>query len=127
MQVLAETCAIKFLNPGSRSGMRGQELHPGDRDSAERPWGLAAERHRVNQPTRSIVTDSSTTSLCGLSCVLRATLEILSTTSCPSTTSPKMVCLPVSHDVGATVMKNWQPLVLGPELAIASLPGLSKL
>ena len=27
-----------------------------------------------------------------------------------------------SHGVGATVMKNWLPLVLGPELAMDSLP-----
>jgi len=40
----------------------------------------------------------------------------------PSTTSPKMVCLPVSQLVSATVMKNWLPLVFGPELAMASLP-----
>jgi hypothetical protein len=37
-----------------------------------------------------------------------------------------MVWLPVSHGVGATVMKNWQPFVFGPEFAIASLPVLSK-
>ena len=36
-----------------------------------------------------------------------------------------MVCLPVSHCVGAMVMKNCEPLVLGPEFAMASLPGLS--
>ena len=41
--------------------------------------------------TRSIVTDSSTTGLCGLSCALRATLEMPVTISWPSTTSPKMV------------------------------------
>ena len=35
-----------------------------------------------------------------------------------------MVCLPVSQLVSVTVMKNWLPLVLGPELAMASLPGL---
>ena len=49
-----------------------------------------------------MTTDSSTTGLCGLSCELRGTLEILVTMSCPSTTSPKMVWLPVSHGVGAT-------------------------
>src|SRR5256885_10984363 len=41
--------------------------------------------------TLSIFTDFSTTSLCGLSCPLRGTPVILFTTSCPSTTSPKMV------------------------------------
>src|SRR5581483_10432798 len=76
---------------------------------------------------RSIVTDCTTMSLVGLSCRFRGRLVILSTTSCPSTTSPKMVCLPVSHVVGATVMKNCDPFVFGPALAIASFPGLSNL
>jgi hypothetical protein len=43
----------------------------------------------------------------------------------PSTTSPKIVCLPFSHSVGASVMKNWLPLVFGPRLAMASNPGRS--
>ena len=43
---------------------------------------------------RSIVSDVIATSLFGRSCRLRATFEIFSTISCPSTTSPKMVCLP---------------------------------
>jgi len=29
---------------------------------------------------------------------------------------PKIVCLPVSHSVGATVMKNWEPFVPLPRL-----------
>lgn len=48
-----------------------------------------------------------------------------SATSCPSTTSPKIECLPVSHLVGATVMKNWLPLELGPAFAMAKYPGPS--
>ena len=32
-----------------------------------------------------------------------------------------------AHVVGATVMKNCEPLVLGPALAMASLPALSSL
>src|SRR5215831_3025117 len=76
---------------------------------------------------RSMVTDCSTTSLLGRSWRPRGTVEILSTTSCPSTTSPKMVCLPVSQVVGATVMKNCEPFVFGPAFAMASLPGLSNL
>ena len=35
--------------------------------------------------------------------------------------------LPVNQVVGATVMKNCEPLVLGPALAMASLPALSSL
>ena len=43
-----------------------------------------------------------------------------SMTSAPSMTSPKIVCLPLSHGVGATVTKNCEPFVPGPELAMAS-------
>ena len=31
---------------------------------------------------------------------------------------PKTACFPSSHEVGARVIKNWEPLVSGPELAI---------
>ena len=41
-------------------------------------------------------------------------------------TTPKMVCLLSSHGVGPTVMKNCDPLVPGPVLAIASRYGRSK-
>ena len=39
--------------------------------------------------------------------------------SYPLMTSPKMVCFILSQGVGTVVIKNWLPLVLGPELAIA--------
>src|ERR1035437_60431 len=39
---------------------------------------------------------------------------------------PKIVCLPLRWGVGTSVMKNCEPLVLGPLLAIASRPGWSK-
>ena len=42
----------------------------------------------------------------------------------PSTTSPKTTCLPSSHEVTTVVMKNWDPLVLGPALADERSPGL---
>lgn len=38
---------------------------------------------------------------------------------------PKTVCLPFSHDVMTVVMKNWEPLVLGPALAMLSNPATS--
>ena len=41
----------------------------------------------------------------------RALAAIASTTSMPSTTSPKLVCLPSSQGVGTWVMKNCEPLV----------------
>ena len=56
--------------------------------------------------------------------LLVAVRPIFSTTSIPSTTSPKMLCLLSSHGVAASVMKNWLPLVFGPALAIESRPGL---
>eukprot|EP00955_Chlamydomonas_euryale_P014031 151325-Chlamydomonas_euryale.AAC.10 len=34
-------------------------------------------------------------------------------------------CFPSSHDVFAVVMKNWEPLVLGPALAMDRYPGRS--
>ena len=37
-------------------------------------------------------------------------------------TRPKMVCLPSSHGVGARVMKNCDPFVLGPLLAMERIP-----
>ena len=43
-----------------------------------------------------------------------------------SDTSPKMVCLRLSHAVVPTVMKNCEPLVLAPALAMANRYGRSK-
>ena len=64
----------------------------------------------------------STSGLVGRSCASVATAPILLTTSIPAQTRPKIVCLPSRNGAGASVMKNWDPLVLGPELAIASTP-----
>ena len=43
----------------------------------------------------------------------------------PSRTSPKTTWCPLSHGVDLNVMKNCDPLVFGPELAIESKNGLS--
>lgn len=43
---------------------------------------------------------------------------ILSTIAFPSTTLPKTQCLPSSQGQSTKVMKNWDPLVLGPALAM---------
>ena len=40
-------------------------------------------------------------------------------------TRPKTVCLLSSQGVGTVVMKNWDPLVPGPELAMESVKGRS--
>ncbi|KAH0463640.1 hypothetical protein IEQ34_008222 [Dendrobium chrysotoxum] len=44
-------------------------------------------------------------------------------TSKPSTTCPKTTCFPSSQDVFSVHMKNWDPLVLGPALAMDRIPG----
>src|SRR5581483_1543073 len=77
--------------------------------------------------TRSIVIVFTTKSFNGLSCLFLGAFTIFSTTFSPSTSSPKIVCLPVNHSVGAMVIKNCEPFVFGPAFAIASLPGLSNL
>ena len=41
-------------------------------------------------------------------------ISIFLTTSMPSTTCPKTTCLPSRNAVGTVVMKNCEPLVLGP-------------
>ena len=43
--------------------------------------------------------------------------------SIPSTTEPNTTCLPSSHSVFTVQMKNCDPLVLGPALAIERIPG----
>src|SRR5215469_16844491 len=50
--------------------------------------------------------------------------SIVFTRSRPSMTSPKTTCLPSSQPVLTVVMKNCEPLVLGPALAMDSRPGL---
>jgi len=65
-------------------------------------------------------TDSITTGSRGRSRASRSTVEIRSATSCPVVIRPKTVCFPSSHGhASAVTMKNWEPFVFGPELAIA--------
>ena len=80
----------------------------------------------ASPPPRCTVTDSIVTSSTGLSWLPVFIRLIRSTTSAPSMTSPKMVCFPLSHGVGTTVMKNCEPLVPGQAFAIASRYGRSK-
>lgn len=47
------------------------------------------------------------------------------TTPIPFNTCPKTTCLPSKCGVGTVVMKNWEPFVLGPALAMLSKPTLS--
>src|SRR5205085_3388664 len=68
-------------------------------------------------------TDSIRTSASGRSCMSVSTWEIVSTTSMPDVTCPKTVCSPSSQgQASAVTMKNCEPFVFGPALAIASAP-----
>ncbi len=49
--------------------------------------------------------------------------SIALTTSIPFNTRPNTTCLPSSHGVLTVVMKNCEPLVLGPALAMLNNPG----
>ena len=35
---------------------------------------------------------------------------------------PNIACFPSSHCVGASVIKNWEPFVFGPEFAMDNIP-----
>ena len=55
--------------------------------------------------------------------ILSPCLIALTTFCVSSITRPKTECLPSSQGVATCVMKNCEPLVFGPELAIDSTPG----
>ena len=65
------------------------------------------------------------TSSKGLSFLSVRTFSSAMTTSEPLVTRPKTVCLPSSRGIAAVVMKNCEPLVLGPQLAIDTVNGRS--
>src|SRR5699024_2981674 len=108
--------------------------HIGDPVRMARTDRLRGVRIRVSRHVvySSMVTRSITTGSRGRSRPSVSTAPILSTTALDSSsaTSPKTVCLPNSHGVGATVMKNCEPLVplpmRTPAFAIASLYGSLK-
>jgi len=75
----------------------------------------AAAGREVGARAQSLISTLSIESPCA----------IASTTSWPSRTWPKTPCLPSRWGVATWVMKNWDPLVLGPALAIDSRPGAS--
>lgn len=62
------------------------------------------------------------TSSRGRSWALVSTMASLPSTAMPWDTLPKMLCFPSSHCAGASVRKNWLPLVSGPALAMAKMP-----
>lgn len=51
-----------------------------------------------------------------------STIPIRFTTCIPVYTLPNIACFPSNHCVGANVMKNCEPFVSGPELAIERIP-----
>lgn len=61
----------------------------------------------------------------GLSLWSVFTFSIAVQTSIPFVTRPNTVCLLSSHGVGTVVIKNCDPLVLGPAFAIETVNGLS--
>ena len=70
---------------------------------------------REDEPLQPSSTRSIVTSSCGRSIPSRGSCEIVSTTSIPSVTFPKTVCLPSSQEAASAVtMKNWLPFVFGP-------------
>lgn len=77
--------------------------------------------HRPSSPcsTRALIILTSSS---GLSSAPVLTKPSFFTVLSPLFTRPKMVCFPSNHGVGASVMKNCDPLVLGPELAILRIP-----
>ena len=48
--------------------------------------------------------------------------SIFWTTEIPEITFPKTTCFPSSQSVFSVVMKNWEPFVPGPELAMDNVP-----
>merc|ERR1712172_337738 len=72
--------------------------------------------------TSSPPQSTMTTSLFGLSLPSVGFFSTARTTSIPFTIFPNTTCLPSSHEVFFTVMKNWEPLVSLPALAIDSHP-----
>ena len=48
--------------------------------------------------------------------------SIFLTTSNPSTTLPKTTCLPSNQGVSTVQIKNWDPFVFGPALAMDKIP-----
>mmetsp|Transcript_18963 Transcript_18963/g.22697 ORF Transcript_18963/g.22697 Transcript_18963/m.22697 type:complete len:226 (+) Transcript_18963:230-907(+) len=87
--------------------------------------GWNAALHRSTQKILYISPHSeTTTAIFGLLPWPVLTFSILRTTSSPSPiTRPNTTCFPSNQSVFAQEMKNWQPFVLGPLLAMESSPG----
>ena len=81
----------------------------------------------IGWPSFTMVTFFRITGSRGLSFAFRSTRAIDFTTSTlDSSHCPKMLYFWFRSSSGASVMKNCEPFVFGPELAMASRPGTSK-
>ena len=78
---------------------------------------ITATSHSATSP------QSSTTILAEVFPLLEPKLSAFLITSIPSTTDPKTTCFPSNHSVLTVQIKNCEPFVLGPALAIDRIPG----
>merc|ERR1719272_1198044 len=79
--------------------------------------------HRSNTVYMSISPESLMTTSLEVEPDCDPTFSTAFTTSIPSEIRPKTTCLPSSHDVLMVQMKNCEPLVFGPALAMERSPG----
>lgn len=87
-------------------------------------WLIDAVQYHgtTSSPSSIILAFNILTWSTGLSSAPVLTSPIRCTTLSPLFTLPKIVCFPSSQGVGARVMKNWLPFVLGPLFAILKMP-----
>mmetsp|Transcript_8347 Transcript_8347/g.27546 ORF Transcript_8347/g.27546 Transcript_8347/m.27546 type:complete len:233 (+) Transcript_8347:126-824(+) len=90
--------------------------------SASRAWAACISLSRVSNGSTSTVMPEIETGSAGRSSLSVGTRSILARASKPPTTLPKTVCLPSRWAADLNVMKNCDPFVFGPELAIDSTP-----
>lgn len=76
-------------------------------------------KNRYSTSTLTILISSN-----GLSTLFTLTFSIVWTTSSPEKTRPNIVCFLSSHGVAVVVMKNCEPFVPGPALAMLTVYGL---
>mmetsp|Transcript_11858 Transcript_11858/g.37837 ORF Transcript_11858/g.37837 Transcript_11858/m.37837 type:complete len:617 (+) Transcript_11858:92-1942(+) len=94
------------------------------RNATTSPLDRSSSRHAPAHSSRQTI-EIILMSTMGLSLLSHLTFSMPCTTSAPTTTRPKTVCLLSSHVVGAVVMKNWEPFVFGPAFAIETVKGRS--
>mmetsp|Transcript_90711 Transcript_90711/g.256148 ORF Transcript_90711/g.256148 Transcript_90711/m.256148 type:complete len:221 (+) Transcript_90711:207-869(+) len=93
------------------------------RTSAGPAGDLSTRRRFASSPPAPTSPQSMMATRSDVFPVLLPTFSILFTTSKPDTTFPKTTCFPSKWGVGTVQMKNCDPFVLAPELAIDKIPG----